>query len=213
MMLRVGLTGSIAAGKSTVAEMFRKLGVPVISADEIVHDLYAPGGRAVRAVSALFPQAMDERGGIDRAVLSRIIQADGKALKKLEDRVHPLVSEARERFFRKYEQEGQPYAIAEIPLLFETGAEKDLDVIIVVVAPESERLSRALRRPGMTAEKFRVLSRRQVPQEKKRQRADHVLQTSGSLEQTWERVKELHRTLLEKANANHDGQGWKSSFP
>ncbi|WP_231573624.1 dephospho-CoA kinase [Thermopetrobacter sp. TC1] len=202
MMLRVGLTGSLAAGKSTVADMFRSLGIPVISADAIVHDLYAPGGRAVGPVGREFPQALDDHGGIDRHILSRIIHADDKALKRLEEIVHPLVAEERERFFRKCAKEGHPYAIAEIPLLFETGAEKDFDVIIAVLAPETERLARAMQRPGMTEEKFRTLSRRQLPQDEKRLRADYVLDTSGDLERTRKQVIALHETLLKRASAN-----------
>ena len=195
-MLKVGLTGSMAAGKSTVAEMFAGLGAPVFSADEAVHALYAPGGAAVAPVLAAFPEAAGEEGGVDRARLSRIIAKDREALQRLEKIVHPLVAQARDAFFRRAARAGAPYAIAEIPLLHESGAQSGLDLVIAVSAPRPLRRARALRRPGMTEEKWNRLEGRQLSDAEKRADAHFTIDTSGSREDTLRQVREIHQRLL-----------------
>ncbi len=201
-MLKVGLTGSMAAGKSTVADMFARFGVPVFSADDAVHALYAPGGAAVAPVLALFPEAADGRGGVDRAALAGIIRERADALPRLEAIVHPLVEQARKAFLADAAHAGAPCVIFEIPLLFETGAEAGLDVIIAVTAPEAQRRARALRRLGMSEEKFAHLQGRQLSDTEKCTRADFIIDTSGSLEDTRRQVRDIHQHLLRKAGAS-----------
>ena len=194
-MLKVALTGSMAAGKSKAARNFARLGAPVFDADAAVHALYAPGGEAVRPLLALFPAAADAAGGVDRAKLSRMLQDDPGRLRDLEAIVHPLVEKMRAGFVRVAEKQGAPYAILDIPLLFETGADKAMDRIVLVTAPEHVRRARALARPGMTEEKWRLLESRQMPQEEKIARADFIIDASGPMSGNAEQVRGIHDAL------------------
>jgi len=194
-MKKVALTGSLAAGKSTVAEMFRQLGVPVFSADTAVHGLYAPGGAAVKAVGRLFPRAVTAQGGLDRKMISRALAEEPEKLKRLEEIVHPLVEEARREFLSRAEKSGAAYCIMEIPLLFEAAMEGDFDHVIAVVADDATRRERALARPAMTEGKFAMLEGRQMAQEEKRALADFVIDNSGPPENTRRQVERIHRQL------------------
>jgi dephospho-CoA kinase len=179
-MLIVGLTGSIGMGKSTAAAHLRERGLPVFDADAEVHRLYA-GGKAVDPVERAFP-GTTANGGIDRAKLSAVLVADPARFRELEAIVHPLVREAERAFLREQAEHGAEIAVLEIPLLFETGANKLVDVTIVVsAAPEVQR-ARMLARPGMSAEKLDRLLARQMPDAKKRAAADFVVDTSVDIE-------------------------------
>ncbi len=195
-MLKVALTGSIAAGKSLAARNFAALGAPVFDADAAVRALYAPGGEAVRPVAEHFPQALTEEGGLDRNALSRAVAGDPARLALLEEIVHPLVTEMREAFLRTARRSGAPYAVLDIPLLFETGADAIADRIVVVSAPENIRRARALARPGMTEEKLALMEARQMPDAQKRARADFIVETSGPPEENRRQVERIHRALL-----------------
>ncbi len=199
-LLRVGLTGPIAAGKSTVLELLARRGMPVFSADAAVHALYAPGGAAVTPVRARFPQAAGADGGIDRSRLAALVAEDEEALKALEAIVHPLVAEAREAFFRKAAESGAPFAVDEIPLLFETGAERDLDLVVAVVADEETARRRALARPGMTEDRLRALWRRHLPPEEKAARADIVIRNDGTLADLQREVDRLMAELATRTD-------------
>lgn len=189
-MIIAGLTGSIAMGKSETARMFAKLGVPVFDSDAAVHQLYGKGGEAVEAIQSMAPDAVSE-GGVDRRHLASLVQADGTLLKRLEAAVHPLVKSRQEKFLKQAEANGAAIAVLDIPLLFETGREKDVDVVIVVsAAPELQR-ARALARPGMTEEKLTFILSKQVPDADKRARADYVIDTSVSLAQTQSQVERV----------------------
>ncbi|RMD92699.1 MAG: dephospho-CoA kinase [Alphaproteobacteria bacterium] len=171
---RLGLTGSIGMGKSTTAEMFRREGIEVWDADAAVHRLYARGGAAVRHIAALFPQAIVD-GAVDRAALRAIIARDPSALEQIEKIVHPLVAQDRQAFLRSAKGD---IVVLDIPLLFETGAERDVDAVAVVTAPPDVQRARVLARPGMTEEQFETILAKQMPDEEKRRRADYIIETT-----------------------------------
>jgi dephospho-CoA kinase len=178
--LLIGLTGSIGMGKSETAKMFARAGVPVYDADATVEALYAKGGEAVGPVSAAFPKALHD-GSIDRAALSEIVTDDRAALRRLEEIVHPLVRKKRERFIERAARAGAALVVLDIPLLFETGSECEVDIVVVVSAPEEIQRARVLAREGMSEEKFAALLARQVPDAEKRAKADFVIDTGKGL--------------------------------
>ncbi len=192
-MISVGLTGSIGMGKSTVLAMFAELGVPVWSADEAVHRLYAPGGAGVDAIRALAPAAVGAdgvgAGGVDRLKLRQAILADPSLLPRVEAAVHPLVEQDRNAFLERVRAGGAAVAVCDIPLLFETGGEARLDKVVVVTAPAAEQRARVLARPGMTEAAFEAILARQVPDAEKRARADYLIDTGGPKSATRERVR------------------------
>ncbi|MEF2071305.1 dephospho-CoA kinase [Consotaella aegiceratis] len=181
----LGLTGSIGMGKTTSAGMFAAAGIPVYSADDVVHRLYA--GRAAPLIEAAFPGTVKD-GVVDRAALSGSVLGDNAALRRLEAIVHPLVREEEARFRAEAEKAGTPLVILDIPLLFETGADGRVDKIAVVSAPAEVQRERVLERPGMTDEKLASILERQMPDAEKRRCADFVIDTSGSLDETRRQV-------------------------
>lgn len=194
-MLIIGLTGSIGMGKSTAAARIRTLGVGVCDADAIVHKLYKAGGAAVAAIEAAFPGTLAEDGGVDRQRLAAALLADGSAFKRLEAIVHPLVFEAERRFLHEKLAKGAQKAVLEIPLLFETGGEKRVDVTIVVSAPPEVQRQRVLDRPGMTPEKLDQIVSRQMPDEEKRRRANFVVDTSRTIPETEAQIDRIMAQL------------------
>lgn len=186
--MKIALTGSIGMGKSTIAAMFAEAGVPVFDADAEVRRMQGYGGHLVEEIGRRFPGTVVD-GAIDRDLLSAFVLADRDQLAALEMIVHPAVAEARERFIAENRQSAA--LVFEIPLLFETHGEGAFDKVIVVSAPASVQRERVLQRPGMTAEKFTRLLARQTPDEEKRQRADFVIDTGGSIEQTREQVRSI----------------------
>lgn len=199
-MLTVGLTGSIGMGKSTVAKMFAEEGVPLFDADAAVHALYAKGGAAVEPVRAAFPEAVVD-GAVDRAVLSRLVLGKPEEIKTLERIVHPLVGQARQRFLEAAKASGALLAILEIQMLLEGSGWKDVDVVVVVSAPADMQRQRVLSRPGMTEEKFAAILSNQMPDSEKRKRADYIIDTGVSLQQTRAQVRDLLAILRERAKA------------
>jgi dephospho-CoA kinase len=194
-MLIIGLTGSIGMGKSTAAARIRALGIGVCDADAIVHKLYRPGGAAVAPIEAAFPGTLAEDGGIDRQRLAAALLADGSAFKRLEAIVHPLVHAAERAFLHGQVTKGSKKAVLEIPLLFETGGGKRVDVTIVVSAPPEIQRQRVLERPGMTPEKLDQILSRQVPDEEKRRRADFVVDTSRTIPETEAQIDRIMAQL------------------
>ena len=187
-MIRIALTGSIGMGKSTVAKMFDRAGVPVFDADAVVRKLQSPGGGLVDEIGKLFPGTV-RCGTLDRECLAHIVLADREKLGALERIVHPAVREAREEFVA--EHSGAPALVFEIPLLFETEGEKEFDKVVVVSAPAELQRARVLQRPGMTAAKLDSILARQVPDEEKRRRADFVVDTGSDLSTTESQVREI----------------------
>lgn len=190
------LTGSIGMGKSAVAGMIRKLGVPLFDADAEVHRLQGPGGKALAAIEARFPGTTGPHG-LDRAKMAAIILAHPHERKALEAIVHPLVFAARQTFLRHHVS--RPLVILDIPLLFETHGEKRVDGVIVVTAPAWKQRKRVLARPGMSERKFRAILRLQMPDALKRRRADHVIHTGTTYHRTRGQVRALMACLLAQA--------------
>lgn len=177
-MLIIGLTGSMGMGKSTAADRFRYHGIPVCDADAEVHKLYA--GRAAPLIEAAFPGSTRD-GVVDRARLSAALAVDPEGFKRLEAIVHPLVQSVERAFLRDAVRSGAAMAVLEIPLLFETGGDRKVDVVVVVSAPRHVQEERVLARPGMTKAKLDALIGRQTPDAEKRRRADFVVETGGSI--------------------------------
>ena len=187
-MIRLALTGSIGMGKSTVAEMFARAGVPVFDADAVVRRLQGPGGSLVARIEERFPGTTG-KDGVDREALSNRVVGDPAELAALESIVHPAVHHERTRFI--VENGDASALLFEIPLLFETGGDEAFDKVIVVSAPSPVQRQRVLSRPGMTEEKFQALVARQTPDEEKRERADFVIDTGGDLSTTESQVRHI----------------------
>ncbi|KQS71973.1 dephospho-CoA kinase [Rhizobium sp. Leaf371] len=201
-MIVLGLTGSIGMGKSTTADMFKALGVPVNDADAVVHDLYR--GQAVGPIEAAFPGSTKD-GAVDRAALSAALARHPDGFKTLEAIVHPLVR-AREWAFLKREKEaGTPLVVLDIPLLFETGGAARVDAVAVVSCDADIQRDRVLARPGMTPEKFALILSRQMPDHEKRARANYVIDTGHGLEVARQRVEEIVSDLTAKADGTSPG--------
>jgi dephospho-CoA kinase len=187
-MIRIAVTGSIGMGKSTVAAMFERAGVPLFDADAAVRRLQGRGGALVGAIEERFPGGTRD-GAVDRQALSAMVLGKPGELAALEAIVHPAVAAARERFIADH-----PDARAllfDIPLLFETGGEGAFDKVIVVSAPADVQRRRVLARPGMTEQKLDAILARQMPDEAKRARADFVVETGGDLSTTQAQVAHI----------------------
>ncbi|MDQ0562757.1 dephospho-CoA kinase [Rhizobium mesoamericanum] len=187
-MLRIGLTGSIGMGKSTMAKLFAEAGVPVNDSDAVVHDLYV--GEAAPLVDAAFPGTMKD-GAVDRQELARQLAGSADGFKRLEAIVHPLVRKREAAFLERERRRGAEMVLLDIPLLFETGAETRVDVIVVVSCDPQIQRERVLARPGMTVEKFNMILARQTPDVEKRARADYVIDTGHSIDAARKRVAEI----------------------
>ncbi|RDE08531.1 dephospho-CoA kinase [Pelagibacterium lacus] len=197
-MLRVVLTGSIATGKSTVLARFKERGIPVYSADAAVHALYA--GEAVPLVETLFPGTVVD-GAVDRAALSAALAREPGRLGELEEVIHPLVREKATTFMEEAEQKGAAMGVVEIPLFFENGATYTINKVIVTACDPEIQRQRVLARPGMTPAKFELMLSRQLSQAEKRRRADYVIDTSGSMDQTLAETDRVIAALETEAGA------------
>jgi dephospho-CoA kinase len=194
--LIIGLTGSIGMGKSTTAEMFAELGVPVWDADQAVHRLYGIGGAAVKPIQNLYPDAIIA-GVVSREALKTWIAADPGALKQIEQIVHPMVACDRAEFIKSTNAD---LIVLDIPLLFETGSDKNMDVVVVVSAPAKIQQERVLARDGMTIEHFEAIKAKQLPDKEKRNLADYVIETS-SIEQAKIQVAKVLQQIRKKTDA------------
>jgi dephospho-CoA kinase len=187
-MIILGLTGSIGMGKSTVARMFADAGVPLFDADAAVHVLQGPGGALVAAIEAAFPGTAGV-GGVDRARLGERVLGDPAALARLEALVHPAVAAARAEFLAAHAD--APVVVLDIPLLFEKGLEASVDKVAVVSAAAEEQRERTLARPGMSPAKLDAILAHQLPDAEKRARADFVIETGGSFDETRAAVRHI----------------------
>lgn len=196
-MIRLGLTGSIGMGKSTTAEFFRQEGVPVYDADAAVHELYR--NEAVEPIQSVFPEAIVD-GVVDRTILSRTLAQNPDKMKALEAIVHPLVRRKQQAFLEDQELAGADLVAFDVPLLFETGGQKQLDKVVVVSCDASTQRQRVLARPGWTDEKLSMVLSRQMSDEEKRARADFVIETGFGLELAQAQVKEIVKALRLEAD-------------
>ncbi len=187
-MIIIGLTGSIGMGKSTVAAMFRTLGVPVFDADAEVRRVQGPGGRALAAIEALFP-GTTHAGGLHRDRLGAAVFGDTAKLRQLERILHPLVGDAQSRFLGQHRLKDA--VVLDVPLLFEKGGWRLCDLSVVVSAPLRVQRARVLARPGMTREKFAAILKSQMSDADKRRRADVVIPTGRGRRTTWLAVKHV----------------------
>ncbi len=190
-MIVLGLTGSVAMGKSTTAGFFAEAGVPVHDADSVVHRLYE--GDAVPVVEAAFPGTTAD-GKIDRVKLGSRVMGDLAALRQLEAIVHPMVQDAERRFLAEAEAKGAPVVVLDIPLLFETGGDSRVDAVVVATAPAEVQRARAMTRSGMTEQRFEAMLARQMPDSEKRLRADFLVDTSHGFDDARAQV----RAILDK---------------
>jgi dephospho-CoA kinase len=197
-MLVVGLTGSIGMGKSNAVAELRRMGIPVHDADATVHRVLGRGGAAVPLIEAAFPGSVVD-GAVDRRRLGDLVFRDPAARGRLEGIVHPLVRRSTQAFLRRQNRRGQALVVLDIPLLFETGAERTCDAVIVVSAPAAVQASRVLSRPGMTEERFRAILAAQLPDAEKRRRADFVVRTGLSKTSTLRRLTAIV-TLLRRGH-------------
>lgn len=191
-MLVLGLTGSAAMGKSTVAAMFAAAGVPVFDADRTVHALYR--GEAAPLVEAAFP-GTTANGAVDRDRLRERVLGDEPAMQRLEALIHPLVRAREEAFCREMAAAGRRAVVLDIPLLFEVGRDTRVDAVVVVSAPERVQKERLMDRPGMTEARMEAMLARQMPDAEKRRRAHFVIDNGGSLDATRRQVGDILRTV------------------
>ena len=197
-MLVVGLTGNVAAGKSAVAELWREAGVPVASADELARAAVAPGTEALAGIAELFgPGVIREDGMLDRAAVRAIVFRDEEALRALEAMVHPEVRRLRDEWTAGQREAGAEVVVWEIPLLFETGMEREVDLVVVVDAPAGVRLRRIVETRGLGEEEAEAVMEAQLAAGEKRRRADVVVENAGTREELAGRAAEVLGVLRE----------------
>lgn len=195
MTFRLGLTGSIGMGKSTTARLFAEEGCAVWDADAAVHRLYAQGGAGAGAIAAVYPEAVAE-GAVDRGRLRAIIAEDPTALGRIEALIHPLVAQDRADFIARQDAD---VTVLDIPLLYETGGEREFDAVAVVSAPPGEQRARVLARGTMSEADLKAILARQVPDEEKRARADYVIETD-TLDHARAQVRAILAKIRERAS-------------
>jgi dephospho-CoA kinase len=196
-MLKIALTGGIATGKSYVLEQFQRRGVPSLDADLLAHGVMAPGTEATAAIAARFgPDILSADGAVDRKKLGPLVFADPSARRDLEAIVHPAVYRAIAAGVRAFELVGgDRFVIVDVPLLYETGAEKDFDKVIVTACTPEKQIARLVAR-GLTDSAARQRIAAQWPSEQKTAGADFVINTNGSLDETNAQVEEVYRLLV-----------------
>jgi dephospho-CoA kinase len=199
-MLNVALTGNIAAGKSAVADLFRRWGATVIDADEIVREVQAPGGPVMREIAARFGgSVMRADGSLDRPALRRRVMADPDALAALNRIVHPAVQTRRAELTAAARSRGDRLVVSDIPLLFEAAEPSEFDVIVLVDAPEEVRLARLMEHRGLAREEALRMIQAQMPAREKRTRSDYVIENDGDPAALERAAKAVWRALRSRA--------------
>jgi dephospho-CoA kinase len=199
-MLKIGLTGNIAAGKSSVADVWRSLGATIVDADELSRRAVEPGTPAHAAIAAEWGTwVLEEGGALDRAALRQIVFADPEARERLEGIVHPAVAALRDDHYREAQARGDRLVVADIPLLFEVGMADDFDVVVLVDAPQEVRLARLVADRGLEPEEAQRMIAAQMPSELKRARADVVVENNGTRGDLQDRARDVWRGLEQRA--------------
>jgi dephospho-CoA kinase len=199
-VLKVGLTGNIASGKSSVARVWERLGAWIIDADQLAREAVEPGTDALRhIVDEWGTEVLDQTGALNRAALRDIVFHDPEARSRLEAIVHPAVGALRDQEYRRALDAGAPLVVADIPLLFEVGMEDEFDAVVLVDAPEPVRHERLVRDRGLTSDDAQRMIAAQMPAEKKRERADIVIPNMGSFTELEEHAQSVWRQLLAQA--------------
>jgi len=192
-MIKIGLTGSIGMGKSETARIFSSLGIPVYDADASVHKLYESGKTGAIAIKKIFPEAISDDGSVDRKILGGIVVGNKTNIKKLEDIIHPLLKNDRLDFFEKNINE--KIVVLDIPLLFETKGESQVDYVVVVSTSDNIQKQRVLERPDMTEDKFEKILLSQMPNEAKCKKADFIIDTSISIDDAKKQVLNILKKI------------------
>ncbi len=192
-MIKIGLTGSIGMGKSETARIFSSLGIPVYDADASVHKLYESGKTGAIAIKKIFPEAISDDGSVDRKILGGIVVGNKTNIKKLEDTIHPLLKNDRLDFFEKNINE--KIVVLDIPLLFETKGESQVDYVVVVSTSDNIQKQRVLERPDMTEDKFEKILLSQMPNEVKCRKADFIIDTSISVDDAKKQVLNILKKI------------------
>ena len=199
-MLNVALTGNIAAGKSAVAELFRRWGATIIDADEIVREVQGPGGSVTREIAQRFGESVVRAdGSLDRPALRRRVMADPGALDALNRMVHPAVRVRRSELMRAARSRGDRIVVSDIPLLFEAADPSEFDMVVLVAAPEAVRLARLIEHRGLDVEEARRMIAAQMPSRDKRARSDYVIENDGDLAVLEQAARAVWRALLSRA--------------
>jgi len=199
-VFRIGLTGNIASGKSTVARVWQRLGAPVIDADVLARRAVEPGSPGLRRIAEEFgPGVLDETGALDRAAMRDIVFRDPAARARLEAIVHPEVGRLREEEEARLEAAGERIVVHDIPLLFEAGLEERFDAVVLVDASEVVRLERLVRDRGLAEDEARRMIDAQMPASLKRGRADYVIENDGTIEELERKAEEVWRELERRA--------------
>jgi dephospho-CoA kinase len=189
----IGLTGSIAAGKSEVAQIFRANDIPVFDSDAEVHALYASKEGADLIRQDAPTATLDNH--VDRKILTECVMQDATLLSRLEKKVHAEISRRRDQFLDHAKARGAKIAVVDVPLLFETGADKHVDLTLVISTTETNQRKRVLSRPGMTIERFEMILKRQMPDAEKRKRANHVIDNNGTVAELADKVQTFIQQL------------------
>ncbi len=206
-MLVVGLTGGIASGKSTVSQMFREAGIPVICADELAHEVVKPGSAALDKIRQTFgDEFIDSEGKLDRAAMARLVFDDKSRRKGLESIIHPRVAEEQRKLIREFAAQGHNMVVVDVPLLYESGLEESFDMILVAYVPPEIQVQRLIARDRVSDKEARSRLDAQLPIDKKKRLAGRIFDNTGPVEHTREQVlgiiKEL-RALAESGGAGH----------
>jgi len=196
-MKKLGLTGSIATGKSTALMIFGELGCATFSADDEVHRLYQQ--QVPSQIIKFYPPAL-KNGQMDRSVLTRYLLENPEKLAELEALIHPLIHQSYENFIKISKNQNQQLIVADIPLLFESNYDYGFDAIALTHCTPQTQRERALNRQGMTEKKLQTILERQMDQESKKQRADYLIDTNGSIQKTREQVKNIVTKILKEPN-------------
>ncbi|MFH0823442.1 MAG: dephospho-CoA kinase [Pseudomonadota bacterium] len=199
----IGLTGGIASGKSSVSNMFKEAGIPVICLDEAARKTADPGGAAIEAIRAAFGEdVLDDQGGLDREAMAGIVFKDAGKRRLLESIIHPIVARETDRMAADYARQGNNMVIVDVPLLYEVGWDRKCDLVIVVYASRETQSARLMKRDGLTQEQARLRLDAQMPIEDKRRLGNFVIDNSGSPDETRHQVLSLLEKLQETTESS-----------